>query len=310
MITRTRRLGFTIVELLTAVAIIAMLIALLVPSLSMVRKFANETRQKAQLAAIGQALMAFRTDYGDYPPSEARDIGGQPYCGAQKLAEALLGWDLLGFQPSSAANNWGQTFRSDGAIYNPAYLDERRGPYLDVGTTNAFSLDQLFGSAVPMGSNPRTYVLCDSFPVRNVSVGQPGNEKTVKAGTPILYYRAHTDRMDWGTAAETTNSTRYDYRDNQALCSAPALTNRNLLFPDPDKRHPFEYGFRGAPLGPGEVFYCWDAANLKVIYKLIDLQVWQASGRFWPHRPDSYILISAGADGLYGTSDDITNFGN
>ena len=28
----------------------------------------------------------------------------------------------------------------------------------------------------------------------------------------------------------------------------------------------------------------------------------------WPYRPDSYILISAGADGLYGTSDDICNF--
>ncbi len=33
-----------------------------------------------------------------------------------------------------------------------------------------------------------------------------------------------------------------------------------------------------------------------------------ASGRDWPYRADSYILISAGADGLYGTSDDITNF--
>ncbi len=30
--------------------------------------------------------------------------------------------------------------------------------------------------------------------------------------------------------------------------------------------------------------------------------------RDWPYRPDSYILISAGADGVYGTADDITNF--
>ena len=29
----------------------------------------------------------------------------------------------------------------------------------------------------------------------------------------------------------------------------------------------------------------------------------------WPHRSDSYILISAGVDGEYGTGDDITNFG-
>ena len=28
----------------------------------------------------------------------------------------------------------------------------------------------------------------------------------------------------------------------------------------------------------------------------------------WPSRPDSYILISAGTDSLYGTRDDICNF--
>ena len=28
------------------------------------------------------------------------------------------------------------------------------------------------------------------------------------------------------------------------------------------------------------------------------------------YRPDSFILISAGKDGIYGTADDITNFGN
>jgi hypothetical protein len=31
--------------------------------------------------------------------------------------------------------------------------------------------------------------------------------------------------------------------------------------------------------------------------------------RPWPYRSDSYLLISAGADGLYGTDDDIRNFG-
>ena len=30
----------------------------------------------------------------------------------------------------------------------------------------------------------------------------------------------------------------------------------------------------------------------------------------WPYRPGSYILISAGADRIYGTGDDIHNFGD
>jgi hypothetical protein len=40
-------------------------------------------------------------------------------------------------------------------------------------------------------------------------------------------------------------------------------------------------------------------------YKLRDPKI---TATKWPYRPDSYILISAGADGLYGTQDDVTNF--
>jgi hypothetical protein len=45
-------------------------------------------------------------------------------------------------------------------------------------------------------------------------------------------------------------------------------------------------------------------------YKLMDQKVYAVYNppRPWPCRPDSYILISAGVDGVYGTDDDITNF--
>jgi len=96
--------GFTIVELLTALAIIAILVGLLIPAMSMVRRIAKETAQKHQLTTIDMALMAFKNDYGDYPPSNMDAANN--YCGAQKLAEALLGRDLLGFHPQS---NWNAT---------------------------------------------------------------------------------------------------------------------------------------------------------------------------------------------------------
>jgi hypothetical protein len=31
-------------------------------------------------------------------------------------------------------------------------------------------------------------------------------------------------------------------------------------------------------------------------------------GKVWPYRPDTFLIISAGKDGLYGSSDDVTNF--
>jgi hypothetical protein len=48
---------------------------------------------------------------------------------------------------------------------------------------------------------------------------------------------------------------------------------------------------------PGTYFY-------SPAYKLADPKI----SIPWPYRPDSYILISAGVDGVYGTDDDITNF--
>ena len=44
-----KKTGFTLVELLTVLAIITMLVGLLVPSMATVRRFARETKQKAQL---------------------------------------------------------------------------------------------------------------------------------------------------------------------------------------------------------------------------------------------------------------------
>ena len=32
------------------------------------------------------------------------------------------------------------------------------------------------------------------------------------------------------------------------------------------------------------------------------------TGKVWPHRPDTFILIAPGKDGLYGTGDDLKNF--
>ena len=94
------------IELLVVLGIIALLVGLLLPAVSAVKKMAKETKQKAQFVTIELALEAFKNDYGDYPPSDWFLLSPHPssihYCGSQRLAEALLGWDLLGFHPNSA----------------------------------------------------------------------------------------------------------------------------------------------------------------------------------------------------------------
>jgi len=277
------------VEILTVVGIIAILVAVLIPALTVVRRIAKETQQKAQLTAIDLALIAFKSDYGDYPPSDWT-LDGEPslsgdYCGAQKLAEALLGWDLMGFHPESA-------WRSDGRdengteVYDLKGTDEenednlraRRGTYLELGTANAFQLGDLFdGDAGDLEED--TFVICDVFGIKKITLAEG---ETVKAGTPILYYRANTSSKIHDTGPLPRQI--YNGIDNLVLTTDIKMTNPNVWHEIRDDGS----------------FTCDSFYEYITDPKIIAIP--------WPYRPDSYILISAGADGLYGTSDDICNF--
>jgi len=291
--------GFTIVELLTVVAIVALLVGVLLPALTYVRRSAKEAQQKVQLTTIDLALTTFKNDDGDYPQSNWIQPNGD-YCGAQKLCEALLGWDLLGFHPKSI-------WDSAGTEYNPPNPDEnnlkeRKGPYLELATASAFRLattgpgipDGLFDFSKlpasplePATGDPPTFLLCDVFGIRIITLA---NGKIVKAGTPILYYKANTSSKKMypvGHPEFDPENSIYNAYDNFILIDLGTVTSD---------------GSQGRPhqLGDNDGAYFYEPE-----YKVIDPKV---TARPWPYRPDSYILISAGADGLYGTADDITNF--
>ena len=103
------------------VGIIAVLMGVLIPALNVVQKMVRNTKQKAQLTTIDLAITAFKSDYGDYPPSDWQNLsnGNRDYSGAQMLTEALLGWDLMGFHPESAWRADGKD-ASDGDLYEIA----------------------------------------------------------------------------------------------------------------------------------------------------------------------------------------------
>ena len=65
---RLRRPAFTLIELLVVVAIIAILIAILAPSLGRARQQAYRVKCGANLHAIGHGILYFAEDHGDYLP--------------------------------------------------------------------------------------------------------------------------------------------------------------------------------------------------------------------------------------------------
>ena len=284
-----KRRAFTIVELLTVMGIIVILIGLLVPAMSMVRRYATDVKQKTQFHSIGVAMELFNNDWEGYPPSDAMD-GDTPeedYCGAMKLCEAMVGQDLMGFHPQSqfradCTDGFGKDiYATPTNSFDPNVEDlkVRRGPYLELERANAYRLQNIYGGATdPFEEN--LFVLCDEYGrVKNTNTGK-------KIGMPILYYKADTSNIKHDPDGPLPISTDdrdyiYNYLDNDELVQ--------LGLPwDSTATHPME---------TEPIRFYENTKNDK-----IDIQ----DGR--PYRPDSYILLSAGFDGEYGTADDMFNF--
>src|SRR6059058_675293 len=77
--TRNRR-GFTLVELLVVIGIIALLISILLPALNKARKAANTVKCMANLRSIGQGLQLYASQNKNYIP-------GSPNTSARHLWE-------------------------------------------------------------------------------------------------------------------------------------------------------------------------------------------------------------------------------
>lgn len=295
--------GFTLVELMVVLLVTGVLLGLLVPALNMVKDRMLYVKQKAQFHTIEVGLEGFRADMGDYPPSyvpypaPAQQALRNSY-GALRLAEALIGRDGFGFHPKSL-------FRTDGLAYmdNDATPDEvyhvgtdypyetsdqnlkvRKGPYIELEKANAVQLS-VYGTWYETLGLPNNYVFADMFRVVK-------SARTAKLiGMPILYYRANTanylhDATDANIGtSEAAQNNIYMMLDNGMMYELPV--SRHPLADSSGSGYEWWYKKTTNPAFPG--------GSPPPPYPR-------------PYRHDSFILHSAGEDGLYGTEDDVFNF--
>ena len=312
MKSKIKKTGFTIIELLTVMSIIVILISLLVPSLNAVRRYAKTVTQKGQFHDISKGLELFRNvNDQEFPDSDALDPNGQGYCGAMKLCEAMVGQDGMGFYPGSTFTVGGPSDSSGNRLYNfdlceetlPAdYITEQiaslrsRDENLENENIKASKLASLYSWPIDQSSIAPFETDEDLFPNAVLSdVFLHARLKNCldrlgeKIGMPVLYYKADPSKLSHDIANPLNPDNIYNYLDNYFLTEL-GLPWENVQTTD----HPlFDDGDPGTEVG-------------QLFYKYTENPRSAATPQ--PHNKDSYILISAGWDGLYGTRDDVYNF--
>jgi prepilin-type N-terminal cleavage/methylation domain-containing protein len=130
--TPSKARGFTLVELLVVIGIIALLISILLPALGKARQQAQAVSCLANLRSLGQAAALYQSQYKTMPPLAqwSTNTGGSPFSGNRMKGLNL--WGLLGVKagqntavcPTAAqmpAPSWPVAQNPNRALYSYKY---------------------------------------------------------------------------------------------------------------------------------------------------------------------------------------------
>jgi prepilin-type N-terminal cleavage/methylation domain-containing protein len=350
-----RKTGFTLVELLTVIGILALLVAILVPAVNGVRSAARKTVTRSLISTLSTGLEQFRADSrigGKYPPSASDwvDSSGDltyevrnPYrvidgyqgdrqmriTGAGLLVWALAGADLLGppgfqtFRTNSTA--WAMDtdakFNGDNNPTNGGYALDSNGEPARPRIAPLVDLTNVAVSRLSGGS----YVIPAEQKTRS-TMGQDGRAVPDRQfpvfldsfDGPVLYWRADkagvriADRSPTGSnvAGDSKRRGIFHFDDNgpmlQGRDAVWMSVKRNLL--GGDEAHDL--------LLKTTAVTDDDLVNAKLLRDSTSddrsfarvIQNIDVNARSEPQNAKSFLLLSAGPDGIFGTTDDIGNF--
>ncbi len=333
----TGRSAFTLVELLTVVAIIALLIGILLPALHSARDRAKGVTTTALLKAIGDGLEMFRGDNesefrasNGYPPSAGYRVDAfkaglpaeprqDPFTnplpayklfGAQWLPRFLMGLDREGFIPAKNVppaikedpHKWYLKIPDPGVVDSPV---PRANLYLNPDTTPLVATKDL----------TRVGPLPGQVGATNLLGFDPAGETPIDApvivdafNRPVLYYAANTFAARKHAPLATDKDGEpgmFNFLDNQGFTgydgTGDGTANDGCWFTANRKHAIKKFGDPADPEADHETFVHY-IANHAVGSRVQDSESWV------PFNRDSYLLITAGRDAVYGTVDDADNF--
>jgi len=277
--------AFTLIELLCVIAIIALLMAISLPSLSKARQVARSNSSRAVLRSIDAGCEIFYNDFGWYPPSAPtcdpivwQNKPNGDLSGVHLIARAMLGHDTRGIDVKAR----GLLMAPDGICMseNDYVKLERKGAYMEISKNVARIDSEYTDTAEDDYSALEMPVLVDAF------------------ANPILYYRASSKSK----CSFLYSGAVYNLNDNAAVTGRDEVGRpvRGWRFAKSAKQddgplHPMGY------LGMTE-------KQGSFVNKLHVEKVAIGFETTIPKNPNRFILYSAGPDDTFGTEDDIGNW--
>ena len=326
----TSRHAFTLVELLVVVSIIAILLGVLLPAMSHIRAKAKNLQASSNLQALQQGIEMFRGESdlgGTYPPSSG-DYGQNPadrrrianpfsesamddpdteITGAHLLVHALVGADLLGtpgFVDLDRDGYWADdTHAGPEGAYEVSEEEgvEKRMRYGGGGYVSDEMKEQSIKSLRELEETGKIVYWAESSALANTRLQPLFVDPWDR---PILYYKAN--RVARRMIATSEKPGIYWQDDNGVITgSQNGLTDYDGIDFGSGKTDDLYHRIAkaDAPEPKDDI----DTEKFKNTFaRFIHDPAVQA--RNTPVRKDSYLLISAGADGVYGSNDDVLNW--
>lgn len=315
--------GFSLVELLTVVGIIALLIGILLPTMNASRIEAKRGATRAFLASCERGVEMFNTDFGQYPDSRRRidpvikwpaidgttPSDGEWLTGAHWLARAMVGHDgqgvdYGGLTLAAQQHEWDR-FNVDPSNGRPlGDLKKRRGRYVDKAV---YRMDiNACPRSSPTAPGPRTgrIVLLDTFEY------------------PVIYYRANA-RAENGFALDSAVAGSpppipgnagdgpgvYTHEDNAAITGLANDPGWDFANNGATKYHGLgDFGTTVAASFNPKATPSDSRKGASFTGYLHNADAFRQARTVKPVKETSFVLITAGPDGIYGTPDDVSNF--